>query len=62
MLDGEVTDAIEARSVALNSNHIDIYSARFVLFALLSNIFSMEHQLLAGAQTMMARLWRDQAH
>jgi len=27
MLDGEVTDAIEARSVALNSNHIDIYSA-----------------------------------
>ena len=31
MLDGEVTDAIEARSVALNSNHIDIYSARYVL-------------------------------
>ena len=27
MLDGEVTDAVEARAVALNSNHIDIYSA-----------------------------------
>ncbi|KAF0299211.1 Furin-like protease 1, isoforms 1/1-X/2 [Amphibalanus amphitrite] len=27
MLDGEVTDAVEARSLGLNQNHIDIYSA-----------------------------------
>lgn len=27
MLDGEVTDAVEARSLSLNPNHIDIYSA-----------------------------------
>lgn len=27
MLDGEVTDAVEARSLGLNPNHIHIYSA-----------------------------------
>lgn len=27
MLDGDVTDAVEARSLALNPQHIDIYSA-----------------------------------
>lgn len=27
MLDGEVTDAVEARSLTLNPQHIDIYSA-----------------------------------
>lgn len=27
MLDGDVTDAVEARSLSLNSQHIDIYSA-----------------------------------
>lgn len=27
MLDGDVTDAIEARSLNLNNQHIDIYSA-----------------------------------
>mgnify|MGYP000848325882 CR=1 FL=1 len=27
MLDGDVTDAVEARSLNLNSQHIDIYSA-----------------------------------
>jgi furin len=27
MLDGEVTDAVEAQSLALNQQHIDIYSA-----------------------------------
>ena len=27
MLDGEVTDAVEARSLSLNQQHIDIYSA-----------------------------------
>ena len=28
MLDGDVTDAVEARSLGLNNQHIDIYSAR----------------------------------
>ncbi len=28
MLDGDVTDAVEARSIGLNNQHIDIYSAR----------------------------------
>lgn len=28
MLDGDVTDAVEARSLSLNNQHIDIYSAR----------------------------------
>ena len=27
MLDGDVTDAVEAQSLGLNSQHIDIYSA-----------------------------------
>ena len=27
MLDGDVTDAVEAQSISLNSQHIDIYSA-----------------------------------
>jgi furin len=27
MLDGDVTDAVEARSLSLNPHHIDIYSA-----------------------------------
>ena len=27
MLDGVVTDAVEARAIGLNPNHIDIYSA-----------------------------------
>jgi len=27
MLDGEVTDAVEAQSLALNQQHIDVYSA-----------------------------------
>jgi len=27
MLDGEVTDAVEAQSLALNQQHIDIFSA-----------------------------------
>ena len=27
MLDGDVTDAVEARSLSLNNQHIDIYSA-----------------------------------
>ena len=27
MLDGDVTDAVEAQSLSLNSQHIDIYSA-----------------------------------
>jgi len=27
MLDGEVTDAVEAQSLALNPQHIDVYSA-----------------------------------
>lgn len=27
MLDGEVTDVVEAQSLSLNPNHIDIYSA-----------------------------------
>ena len=27
MLDGDVTDAVEAQSLALNPQHIDIYSA-----------------------------------
>ena len=27
MLDGEVTDAVEAQSLSLNPQHIDIYSA-----------------------------------
>lgn len=27
MLDGDVTDAVEARSLTLNSQHVDIYSA-----------------------------------
>lgn len=27
MLDGEITDAVEARSLSLNPQHIDIYSA-----------------------------------
>ncbi len=30
MLDGDVTDAVEARSLGLNNNHISIYSARSV--------------------------------
>ena len=30
MLDGDVTDAIEARSLTLNNQHIDIFSARYV--------------------------------
>ena len=39
MLDGDVTDAVEARAMSLNSNHIDIYSARFVLLlCVFSNI------------------------
>ena len=29
MLDGDVTDAIEARSLTLNNQHIDIFSARY---------------------------------
>ena len=29
MLDGDVTDAVEARSLGLNMQHIDIYSARY---------------------------------
>ena len=29
MLDGDVTDAVEARSLGLNNQHIDIYSARY---------------------------------
>ena len=28
MLDGDVTDAVEARSLGLNNQHIHIYSAR----------------------------------
>jgi hypothetical protein len=31
MLDGDVTDAIEARSLQLNNQHIHIYSARYVV-------------------------------
>ncbi len=31
MLDGDVTDAIEARSLQLNNQHIQIYSARYVI-------------------------------
>jgi len=27
MLDGDVTDAVEAQSISLNPQHIDIYSA-----------------------------------
>lgn len=27
MLDGDVTDAVEARSLSLNPQHVDIYSA-----------------------------------
>ena len=27
MLDGDVTDAVEAESLSLNPNHIDVYSA-----------------------------------
>jgi len=27
MLDGDVTDAVEAQSISLNTQHIDIYSA-----------------------------------
>ena len=27
MLDSEVTDAVEAQSLALNQQHIDVYSA-----------------------------------
>jgi len=27
MLDGEVTDAVEAQSLALNQQHIDVFSA-----------------------------------
>jgi hypothetical protein len=27
MLDGDVTDAVEARSLGLNQQHIDVYSA-----------------------------------
>ena len=33
MLDGDVTDAVEARSLGLNNQHIDIYSARLVIDA-----------------------------
>ena len=31
MLDGDVTDAIEARSLQLNNQHIQIYSARYAI-------------------------------
>ena len=31
MLDGDVTDAVEARSLGLNNQHIDIYSARLAI-------------------------------
>ncbi len=31
MLDGDVTDAVEARSLGLNNQHISIYSARYAL-------------------------------
>ena len=36
MLDGDVTDAIEARSLTLNNQHIDIFSARSVIMFVIS--------------------------
>ena len=30
MLDGEITDILEANSLSLRPDHIDIYSSRFV--------------------------------
>ena len=40
MLDGDVTDAVEARSLGLNNQHIDIYSARYYVYLIVKN-----HQL-----------------
>ena len=37
MLDGDVTDAVEARSLGLNNQHIDIYSARYYVYLILEN-------------------------
>ena len=37
MLDGDVTDAVEARSLGLNNQHIDIYSARYYVYLILKN-------------------------
>ena len=37
MLDGDVTDAVEARSLGLNNQHIDIYSARYYVYLIVKN-------------------------
>ena len=37
MLDGDVTDAVEARSLGLNNQHIDIYSARYYVYVIVKN-------------------------
>ena len=37
MLDGDVTDAVEARSLGLNNQHIDIYSARYYVYLLVKH-------------------------
>ena len=49
MLDGDVTDAVEARAMSLNSNHIDIYSARFEL--LLCVIYNIVQHICNPALT-----------
>ena len=41
MLDGDVTDAIEARSLTLNNQHIDIFSARSVILLFISCILTL---------------------
>ena len=37
MLDGDVTDAVEARSLGLNNQHIDIYSARYYVYLIVKH-------------------------
>ena len=63
MLDGEVTDAIEARSVALNSNHIDIYSARYVLASSIADVSPITVMMLygssVGVRTTTVGQWTD---
>ena len=48
MLDGDVTDAVEARSLGLNNQHIDIYSARYYVYLIIKN-----HQFEFGIKLIM---------
>ena len=52
MLDGDVTDAVEARSLGLNNQHIDIYSARYYVYLILKNP-QFEFGTLGGIASIM---------